>query len=75
MGVFGAGIFADDDALDVRGDYKYFLADTQSDELATEAMVRRPCGQNLVLACLGLDSMEYGARGPAGQSGRTAHHR
>jgi hypothetical protein len=38
MGVFGAGIFADDDALDVRGEYKYFLADTQSDALATDAI-------------------------------------
>src|SRR5207245_40348 len=38
MGVFGAGIFADDDALDVRSDYKYFLADAQSDERATEAI-------------------------------------
>jgi len=41
MGVFGAGIFADDDALDVRDDYKYFLADAQSNELATDAMVRQ----------------------------------
>jgi hypothetical protein len=40
MGVFGAGIFADDDALDVRDDYKYFLADAQSSELATDAIVR-----------------------------------
>src|SRR5438874_6594982 len=40
MGIFGAGIFADDDALDVRDDYKYFLADAQSDELATDAMAR-----------------------------------
>jgi hypothetical protein len=38
MGVFGAGIFADDDALDVRGEYKHFLADTQSDALATDAI-------------------------------------
>ncbi len=41
MGVFGAGIFADDDALDVRDDYKYFLADAQSNELATEAIARQ----------------------------------
>jgi len=40
MGVFGAGIFADDDALDVRDDYKYFLADAQSDALATDAIAR-----------------------------------
>ena len=41
MGVFGSGIFADDDALDVRDDYKYFLADAQSDELATDAIARQ----------------------------------
>jgi hypothetical protein len=41
MGVFGAGIFSDDDALDVRGDYKFFLADEQSDALATEAVARQ----------------------------------
>jgi len=41
MGVFGAGIFADDEALDVRDDYKYFLADAQSNELATDAIVRQ----------------------------------
>lgn len=39
MGVFGAGIFSDDDALDVRDDYKYFLAETQSDTLATDAII------------------------------------
>ncbi len=38
MGVFGAGIFSDDDALDVRGEYRHFLADAQSDELATNAI-------------------------------------
>jgi len=41
MGVFGAGIFADDDALDVRTDYKHFLADAQSDERATDAIARQ----------------------------------
>ena len=41
MGVFGAGIFADDDALDVRNDYRHFLADAQSSELATDAIARQ----------------------------------
>jgi hypothetical protein len=41
MGVFGAGIFGDDDALDVRGDYKLVLADCQSDTLATDAIARQ----------------------------------
>src|SRR6185295_14610226 len=41
MGVFGAGIFGDDDALDVRSDYKVFLADSQSDALATDAIARQ----------------------------------
>jgi len=40
MGIFGAGIFADDDARDIRADYKYFLADAQSDEGATDAAAR-----------------------------------
>jgi len=39
--VFGAGIFSDDDALDVRNDYKYFLADAQSDVLATNAIAEQ----------------------------------
>ena len=41
MGVFGAGLFGDDDALDVREDYRWFLADEQSDEKATDALVRQ----------------------------------
>jgi hypothetical protein len=41
MGVLGAGSFADDDALDVRGEYKFFLADAQSDELATDTIARQ----------------------------------
>ena len=41
MGVFGAGIFGDDDALDVRSDYKSFLAESQSDALATDAITRQ----------------------------------
>ena len=40
MGVFGTGIFADDDALDVRSDYKFFLADAQSDQLASDTIAR-----------------------------------
>ena len=41
MGVFGTGIFADDDALDVRSDYRHFLADAQSDELASDAIAQQ----------------------------------
>ena len=41
MGVFGPGIFADDEALDVRSGYKHFLADAQSDERATDAIARQ----------------------------------
>jgi hypothetical protein len=41
MGVWGAAIFADDDALDVRNDYRHFLADAQSDEGATETIARQ----------------------------------
>ena len=41
MVVFGAGVFADDDALDVRTDYKIFLADAQSDALATDTIARQ----------------------------------
>jgi hypothetical protein len=40
MGVFGAGIFADDDALDVREEYRHILGDMQSDERATEIAAR-----------------------------------
>jgi len=40
MGIFGAGIFADDDARDIRADYKYFLADAQSNEGATDDAAR-----------------------------------
>jgi hypothetical protein len=36
-----AAALAADDALDVRSDYKYVLAETQSDELATDAMARQ----------------------------------
>jgi len=41
MGVFGPGIFADDDALDVRDEYKHILADEQSDEKATDAIAQQ----------------------------------
>jgi hypothetical protein len=40
MGVFGAGIFADDDARDLREDYPHILADAQSDARATEIAAR-----------------------------------
>ena len=40
MGVFGPGIFADDDALDVRSEYRFLLAEAQSDEKATDAIAR-----------------------------------
>lgn len=37
MGAWGAGIFADDDAADLRGEYRILLADAQSDTGATDA--------------------------------------
>ena len=40
MGVFGTGIFSDDEALDVRSDYRLFLAEAQSDALATQAIAQ-----------------------------------
>src|SRR6266852_9700551 len=40
MGAWGPGIFADDDALDVRDDYRWYLADAQSDEGATDALAK-----------------------------------
>ena len=39
MGTWGTAIFADDDASDVKGDFRHFLADAQSLEGATEAIV------------------------------------
>ncbi len=42
MGAFGTGIFADDEALDVRSEYYAgFLADAQSDAVATDAIMRQ----------------------------------
>ncbi|HWE73545.1 MAG TPA: hypothetical protein VG328_10335 [Stellaceae bacterium] len=38
MGTWGTGIFADDDAADVRGDFKHYVADTQSIAAATDAI-------------------------------------
>jgi hypothetical protein len=37
MGAWGTGIFADDDAADLRGDYRILLSDAQSDSGATDA--------------------------------------
>ena len=39
MGTWGAAIFADDDASDVKADFRHFLADAQSLEGATDAIV------------------------------------
>ena len=36
MGAWGAALFADDDAADLRGDYRTYLADAQSDAGATD---------------------------------------
>ena len=36
MGAWGAALFADDDAADLRGDYRAYLADAQSDAGATD---------------------------------------
>src|SRR5438067_4083817 len=40
MGAWGAGLFADDDAADLRGDYRTYLADAQSDAGATDLAAR-----------------------------------
>ena len=40
MGTWGPGIFADDEAADLRGEYRNFLADAQSDAGATDAVAR-----------------------------------
>ena len=40
MGVWGAGLFADDDAADLPGDYRTYLADAQSDAGATDLAAR-----------------------------------
>jgi hypothetical protein len=37
MGTWGPAIFADDDAEDLRAEYRYILADAQSDSAATDA--------------------------------------
>lgn len=37
MGAWGTGIFADDDAADLRGEYRILLSDAQSDTGATDA--------------------------------------
>src|SRR5262249_26228137 len=38
MGVWGAGLFDNDDTADLRADYRAFLADAQSDAGATDAV-------------------------------------
>ncbi len=40
MGTWGASIFDDDDAADLRDEYRLILADTQSDSAATDEAVR-----------------------------------
>ena len=40
MGAWGAALFADDDAADLRGDYRAYLADAQSDAGATDLAAR-----------------------------------
>ena len=40
MGVWGAGLFENDDAGDLRSDYRAYLADAQSDAGATDAIAR-----------------------------------
>ena len=37
MGVWGPGLFDNDDAADLRTDYRAYLADAQSDAGATDA--------------------------------------
>jgi len=41
MGIWGAGIFDDDEAADLRTDYRVYLADAQSNEGATDLAARR----------------------------------
>jgi hypothetical protein len=40
MGAWGAGLFEDDDAADLREDYRTFLADAQTDEGASDLAAR-----------------------------------
>ena len=40
MGTWGPGLFADDDVADLRGDYRTYLADAQSDGGATDLAAR-----------------------------------
>jgi hypothetical protein len=40
MGIWGAGLFENDDAADLRSDYRAYLADAQSDAGATDAIAR-----------------------------------
>jgi hypothetical protein len=40
MGTWGPGIFSDDTACDVKDDFRNFLGETQSAEMATDAIVR-----------------------------------
>jgi hypothetical protein len=40
MGTWGPGLFADDDAADLRSDYRNYLAEAQSDAGATDAAAR-----------------------------------
>src|SRR6266566_5451537 len=40
MGAWGAALFADDDAADLRADYRTYLADAQSDAGATDLAAR-----------------------------------
>src|SRR5713226_7573780 len=40
MGAWGAALFADDDAADLRADYRAYLADAQSDSGATDLAAR-----------------------------------
>jgi hypothetical protein len=40
MGIWGAGLFENDDAADLRSDYRAYLADAQSDAGATDSIAR-----------------------------------
>lgn len=41
MGAWGAGIFDDDEAADLRADYRVYLADAQSNEVASDLAAKR----------------------------------
>src|SRR5437764_7063252 len=71
MGAWGAALFADDDAADLRGDYRAYLADAQSDAGATDLAARdydanldRPCETTAFWLALGSIQWRMGRLDP-----------